>query len=40
VVEDTRVFKVYPRDGDAHAVVTIGDARIDLGPVDSRPVAP
>jgi arylsulfatase A-like enzyme len=40
LVEDTRVFKVYPRDDDAHVVVRIGGTEVDLGPVRDLPVAP
>jgi arylsulfatase A-like enzyme len=40
LVEDTRVFKVYPRDRDAHVVVRIGGATTDLGTVGALAVAP
>ena len=40
LVEDSRVFKVYPKDRDAHVIVEVGDARIDLGPVGNLAVAP
>ncbi len=40
LVEDTRVFKVYPADRDARVTVTIGEMTLDLGRVDELAVAP
>lgn len=40
LVEDTRVFKVYPKNRDAHVVVTVGGTDLDLGPVRDLAVAP
>ena len=40
LVEDTRVFKVYPKHRDARVTVTVGDTTLDLGRIDELAVAP